>query len=310
MTIGHAVERYIQHRKSLGMKFVGPAAILNRFAKACESATAETIDDRVRGFLFPGGAATQSTQQNFGTLRGFYRFAMSRGMVDRSPLPATVPGATNRLVPYIYTREEIARLLRSIPNLPVRTLEPYVVRMLVLILYGAGLRCSEALRLKVPDVDLVEEVLHIHETKFYKHRLVPFGSDLAFALQNHLMMRRLLGQSEDTGSPFLAAESGGPISLQLADQAFRRLCRIAHVRRDDHERYQPRLHDLRHTFAVHRLLAWYQSGDDLNRMLPRLSTYLGHVDLKHTQRYLTMTPELFQQASHRFEQFALEVACD
>jgi site-specific recombinase XerD len=172
------------------------------------------------------------------------------------------------------------------------------------------LRCSEALRLKVGDVDLVERVLHIHASKFYKDRLVPIGGELTLTLRNHVAIRRLLGHSEDVEAPFLTTDDGGSISLQLADQAFRRLCRIARVRREDHDRYQPRLHDLRHAFAVHRLIAWYQSGADLNQMLPRLSTYLGHVELKHTQHYLTMTPELLHQASRRFEQFAAEAAHD
>jgi len=139
---------------------------------------------------------------------------------------------------------------------------------------------------------------------------VPIGDELTSAFRNHLTIRRVLSQSEDAESPFLTTDDGGAISPHLADQAFRRLCRIAHVRREDHDRFQPRLHDLRHTFAVHRLLDWYQSGADLNRMLPRLSTYLGHVEFKHTQHYLTMTPELLQQASRRFEQFAPEVAHD
>jgi site-specific recombinase XerD len=311
MTITQAVEQYVQHRTSLGMKFTSAAAILKRFSKACEPSAVEMIDsERVRAFLFAGGTETRNTEQKWSTLRGFYRFAVSRGMVDKSPLPTTIPRVTKHFVPYIYSKEEISRLLESAANLPVRTLQPHTVRMLVLTLYGTGLRCSEALRLRIQDVDLVAQLLCVNASKFYKDRLVPVGSEVTLALRNHLTIRRVLGHPEDAESPFLTTNEGGAISLHLADQAFRRLCRIAHVRREDHDRFQPRLHDLRHTFAVHRLIAWYQSGADLNRMLPRLSTYLGHVELKHTQHYLTMTPELLQQASRRFEQFAPEVAHD
>jgi len=311
MTLTDAVERYVHHRKSLGMKFMSASAILKRFANACEPCAIDALDaERVKVFLFAGGTETRNTGQKWATLRGFYRFAISRGMIASSPLPATIPRVTKHFQPYIYTREEISRLLESAANLPVKTLQPHTVRMLVLTLYGTGLRCSEALHLRVGDVDLIEKVLHIRDSKFYKDRLVPFGSDLEFPLRNHVMMRRLLGHPEDAEAPFLTADDGSSLSLQLADQAFRRLCHIAHVRRDDHDRYQPRLHDLRHTFAVHRLIAWYQSGADLGRMLPRLSTYLGHVELQHTQHYLTMTPELLQQASRRFEQFASEAAHD
>jgi integrase/recombinase XerD len=311
MTISQAVELYVQHRRSLGMKFVSPAVILKSFAKACEPVAIDVLDtERVRAFLYAGGAETRNAGQKWATLRGFYRFAISRDLVASSPLPTTMPRVTKHFKPYIYTREEISRLLESTANLPVRTLQPHTVRMLVLTIYGSGLRCSEALRLKVGDVDLVEKVLHIHASKFYKDRLVPIGGELTATLRNHVAIRRLLGHSEGPEAPFLTTDDGGPISLQLVDQAFRRLCRIARVRREDHDRYQPRLHDLRHTFAVHRLIAWYQSGADLNQMLPRLSTYLGHVELTHTQHYLTMTPELLHQASRLFEQFAAEAAHD
>ena len=311
MTVMEAVERYVQHRKSLGMKFFSAAAILKRFAKTCEPCALDGVDaERVRAFLFAGGTESRNTEKKWSTLRGFYRFVVARGVVDNSPLPTTIPRVTKHFVPYIYSREEISRLLESAVNLPVRKLQPHTIRMLVLTLYVTGMRCSEALRLQIRDVDLVEQVLFVHASKFYKDSLVPINSELSVAFQNHLAMRRLLGHPEDAESPFLATNDGGSISLQLADQAFRRLCRIAHVRREDHDRYQPRLHDLRHTFAVHRLVAWYQSGAELDRMLPRLSTYLGHVELKHTQHYLTMTPELLQQASRRFEQFASEAAHD
>jgi integrase len=87
---------------------------------------------------------------------------------------------------------------------------------------------------------------------------------------------------------------------------FRRLCVIAHVSRDGGSRHQPRLHDLRHTAAVHRLIEWYQTGADLPQLLPRLATYLGHKNLSGTQRYLTLTPQLLREASMRFEHYALE----
>jgi integrase/recombinase XerD len=94
-----------------------------------------------------------------------------------------------------------------------------------------------------------------------------------------------------------------PIRLQVVDKSFSRLRRIAGIARHDKSSYQPRLHDLRHSFAAHRVTAWYRQNKDVQRLLPALSTYLGHVDLSATQRYLTMTPELLEQANRRFEQY-------
>jgi integrase len=100
------------------------------------------------------------------------------------------------------------------------------------------------------------------------------------------------------------AKSGGPLAVQIADTSFSRLRRIAGIERRDDSYFQPRLHDLRHTFAVHRLTEWYRQNADVQRLLPALSTYLGHVSLSATQRYLTMTPELLEQANRRFEHYA------
>jgi integrase/recombinase XerD len=102
--------------------------------------------------------------------------------------------------------------------------------------------------------------------------------------------------------------TGASLTRRAAEYAFDRLRRRAGVQRSDGSRYQPRLHDLRHAFAVHRLVSWYRQGADVQRLLPQLATYLGHVHLAATQRYLTLTPELLQQASQRFEAYAGELA--
>ena len=98
--------------------------------------------------------------------------------------------------------------------------------------------------------------------------------------------------------------NGTPLARSTAENIFRRLRIRAGVRRSDGSRYQPRLHDLRHAAAVHRLVSWYREGADVNRLLPQLATYLGHVHIAGTQRYLTMTPELLNEASKRFESYA------
>jgi integrase/recombinase XerD len=158
---------------------------------------------------------------------------------------------------------------------------------------------------------LVNRVLNVRLSKFYQDRLVPIGSDLALVLERYPAARRCLGHPEDKDAPFFVADTGDPLSIQLAEQVFSRLRKIAEVHRQDGGRFQPRLHDLRHSFAVHRLVGWYKTGADVNLMLPKLSTYLGHLQMSHTQKYLTMTPELLQQASLRFAAFAgVEVAVD
>jgi integrase len=151
------------------------------------------------------------------------------------------------------------------------------------------------------DLDLTLDLVTIRDTKFYKSRLVPLGPDLA------RLVREYLHQPGRRNQPYrllFQAKSGGPLAVQVADTSFSRLRRIAGIERRDDSYFQPRLHDLRHTFAVHRLTEWYRQNADVQRLLPALSTYLGHVSLSATQRYLTMTPELLEQANRRFEHYA------
>src|SRR5207302_6198997 len=105
-------------------------------------------------------------------------------------------------------------------------------------------------------------------------------------------------------APFFTTRTGAPLNQYTIEGAFRRMCEHAGIRRSDGARYQPRLHDLRHTFAVHRLTSWYRQGLDVQKLLPHLSVYLGHVHIRATQVYLSMTPELLQEANIRFERYA------
>ena len=130
----------------------------------------------------------------------------------------------------------------------------------MLLLYGAGLRISEALALTLADVDLSASLLTIHESKFYKTRLVPIGPRLMATLRAYADERRRQGHSNHLAGPFFVTRTGTAVTRGMAEQAFVRLRTIAGIAREDGARYQPRLHDLRHTMAVHRLVAWYREG--------------------------------------------------
>jgi len=251
---------------------------------------------------------TRYWHRKHGVLRGLYTYAISRGVVAESPLPTIVPKLPTRFVPYVYTHDELGRLVRATPSYRphYRKLEPHTLRAMILLLYGAGLRVSEAVALLLGDVDLPNALLTVRNTKFHKTRLVPLGADLQQVLTQYLAQRQTAGHSQRPGTPFFVLRRGTPVSVQIVEQNFRCLCAYAGVRRSDGARYQPRLHDLRHSFAVHRLTSWYRQGADVQTLLLYLSTSLGHVNLAATQVYLTMTPELLQEASRRFQQYACE----
>jgi site-specific recombinase XerD len=148
-------------------------------------------------------------------------------------------------------------------------------------------------------------VLTIRRTKFFKSRLVPLGRDLSRTLQEYRCHRD--GRHPDgPTTPFFCFRNGQRVTIPALERTFRRLRVAAGIRRDGGPRRQPRLHDLRHAAAVHRVIQWYRQGRDVQRLLPHLATYLGHVDLSSTQRYLTLTPSLLHEASVRFERYAME----
>ena len=229
------------------------------------------------------------------------RHAVRKMEVD----PTLVPKRPQPFVPYIYSREELLRLLEatSLCEHPRSKVRAYTYRTLILLLYGAGLRISEALTLTLNDVSLAPGVIQIRESKFYKARLVPLGPDLVKALTSYANQRKK-DHSAEPATPFFVTRTGSGLTRRAADAIFSRLRRHARVQRPDGGRFQPRLHDLRHSFAVHRLISWYRRGADVQRLLPQLATYLGHVHIAATQHYLTMTPELLREASQRFERHA------
>ena len=173
----------------------------------------------------------------------------------------------------------------------------------ILLLYGAALRISEALSLTLADVDVLAGILTIRESKFYKTRLVPMSPALTSALKAYMAERAKQASTRPDASLFLT-RNGTPLVRYTAENVFRRIRVRAGVLRHDGGRYQPRLHDLRHATAVHRLVSWYRQGADVQQLLPQLATYLGHLHIAGTQRYLTLTPELLREASQRFEQYA------
>jgi integrase len=227
-------------------------------------------------------------------------------LITSSPLPAHLPKRPPAYVPHIYTRDELRRLLEATTAFRKRPrkLSQETLRALLLLLYGSGLRVGEALALNLADVDLEAALLTIRDTKFHKTRLVPLGADLKRTLTNYAAERSQADQAQTPDSPFFLGEDQSRLTYGPVNKTFGKLRVKAGVLRTDGARYQPRLHDLRHTFAVDRLTSWYRAGADVQRLLPKLSTYLGHAHLSDTQVYLTMTPELLQAASTRFAQYA------
>jgi len=310
MTLRDAIGQYILWRQAHGAKFTTGTDILRHFLgyadgdMACDAVTTA----QVLAFLAGKGPLTRNRENKYYALAGFWRHAISRGHASRSPLPDNEPRSPVRAPPYIYSRDELRRLFDpatlEISRRSAVQLDAVTFRTLLLLLYGAGLRFSEATHLTLADVDLPEAVLTIRATKFYKSRLVPVGPQLAKVLNAHVVLRQRSSLAQGQDSFLLANRDETQLASSTVQAAFDALRRIAGILSTAGGRRIPRLHDLRHSFAVHSLTAWYRQGADVQRLLPVLSTYLGHADLEGTKVYLSMTPELLQQASLRFARFA------
>jgi site-specific recombinase XerD len=292
------------------MRFRTESVILNAFCQALGDIDITQVSPcSVEDYLAGPGPITAFWHRKFEALSGFYRYTISRGYVSLSPLPTIIPKRPTTFTPYIYTNDEYHRLLDMtyILDKSRRSLvQTNTFRTLLLLLYGTGLRISEALSLTLSDVDLSKSLLTIRNTKFFKTRWVPVGSQLSAVLVAYPKMRQKIPRLARNESAFFATLQGTALTLGTVEKIFRRLCEQVGIRRVNGGRFQPRLHDIRHTFALNRLVSWYREGKDVQHLLPCLSTCLGHVNVAATQRYLTMTPELLHEASLRFQQYAFE----
>ncbi len=206
--------------------------------------------------------------------------------------------------PHIYSVREVQRLLAAAAQLPpANSLRPHTYRMLLGLLYSTGIRIGEAFALKLEDFHREEQNLYIAAGKFRKARWVSLSGTANDAVCQYVEKRQRISPYEPD-SPLLVNLRGRRLFHPVVYRTFLQLlsqCGIPH-----HRETGPRIHDLRHTFAVHRLLAWYRDGQDVNARLPWLATYMGHVDIESTQVYLHATAELMEQVDRRFHGHYLE----
>ena len=191
------------------------------------------------------GVRSSTWRGKYGTLKLFFAYWGLRGRLRQSPVPLTAPKPPQDFIPYIYSRTELRRLLKALPQCqrPSACLITAVTfRALLLVLYGTGMRLGEALRLCVADVDLTQDLIRIRETKFYKTRLVPIGDDVHRAIENYLSSPN---RKKRTDSPLFQSKTRERIKAAIAQRTFKRLRKMCGVQRPDTFSFQPRIHDLR-----------------------------------------------------------------
>lgn len=305
-TLREALQEYLTLRRGLGFKMRDAGLVLPRFVAFMEEHQAPHITTRLALEWVQQAKTVQPAERarRLCFIRGFARYRSATDPLTQIPLPDLLRYRSTRARPYLYTEQDVQGLLAAALQLPTAwpstPLRPWVFHCLLGLLSVTGLRISEALELKLDDVDLEEGVLTIRAAKFGRSRLVPLHPSTRTVLVHYLQRRKqFLGAALASDYVFVA-NRGTRLDAGRVRRTFYTLSRQTGLRAPG-ARNGPRLHDFRHRFAVQALTRWYESGEDPARRLPVLSTYLGHVCVAGTYWYLSSWPELMAQAMARLE---------
>jgi len=297
--IGQRAEEYLSIRRALGYKLAGHDAVLSDLAEWLDRRCAPVITADL-ALTWAQSRTTSSTVRQRQLLTIARLFAEYLSAIDpRTEVPAAdlLPARYFRTAPYIYSDAEISALMVSARSL-TPPLKAATYETLIGLLACTGLRFGEAAGLDRGDVSIEGASLLVRFAKFGRSRQVPVHPTTAAALSAYAACRDRLCP-HPTAPSFFVGTRGGRVAPSSADAVF---AELRHLNGLDRRRGRlPRLHDLRHSFVVRTMLAWYRDGVDVQARLPMLSTYVGHVDPKATYWYQQATPELLALVARRLE---------
>ncbi len=299
------IQAFLKYKRALGCKYHNEDKALRLFGRFLVE---EPIDhsSQVDSLLVEKFLASRqrdrprSFNHLLSVISRFFAWMVSQGHLTVSPVRSKPRRQTSTRLPFLFSPGQARKLLTMARELPdnnraLRRGPTYY--MIFALIYGLGLRVSEAAKLTREDVDTTRDLLIVRETKFGKTRLVPFGPRIAERLRNYLETRPAAG-------PIFSFTGRDPVHPGTISQTFSRLWPRLGLEIPAGVS-EPTVHGLRHAFAVETLLRWYREGIDPSRRLLQLSTFLGHVHPSSTAVYLTMTEQLLEAANERFEKFAL-----
>ena len=304
------MREHVERMRTLGFRYDDNRFLrFDRFLQQEPDAAKQTFSTLVRQYASLAGSAAMKLE----------RIKLGRVLaraLNRRGIPTAAPERDRMLVqemvrmrcrPYIYTEDEIRLLLetaRRFPS-PKAPLRPLTLHTMLVLGYCAGLRIGEIVGLELKDIDLNAGTIEVRDTKFFKSRLLPLSPDAAAAVQAYMKAREKAGASGDPDASLFWHEKGG-YGYVAAEKLLCRVIQTAGLRKTA-GRGGPRVHDLRHTFVVHRMTQWYRQGINPQGRLPYLAAYLGHRDIHSTLVYLTITQELLERANERFRTAETEV---
>jgi len=292
---------YLRVRRRLGFAMPQDGRLLERFVEFLEQAGAERITTELalKWARMPVHAHPHRWRQRLSVVRGFARHLAMIDPASEVPSKDLLPGTRQRLAPHIYTEQEIAALMAAAGRLrpPLRAARH---QTLIGLLAVTGMRPGEALALDRQDINLRQGVVHVRAGKQKKQREVPLHPNTIRALRDYARLRDARFPEPSTPAFFIGAR-GRRVPRQELNRTFTQLAREVGLEGRG-ARARPRPHDLRHALAVHTLVDWHEAGEDIDRRMPLLSAFLGHVDPASSYWYLEAVPELLQLISRRLEQ--------
>ena len=305
---------YLSLRRFLGFRLLRQGKALSNFVRYLEQCGADYIQTSMalEWAQQPCPAQPATWAARLGTVRCFARYLRSFDPRTEIPPANLLPHQPKRAQPYLYTEAEICRLMAAALCLPVCPIFPegsllkrQTYHCLIGLLAVTGMRIGEATGLKVKNVDLKEGLLTIEGAKLGKSRLVPLHASSTQSLRAYSVFRNNYFAEQPDGY-FFVNRVGKPLDHGTVRRTFYVLSQMVGLRPDlghasDGPNEGPRIHDFRHRFAVQTLRRWYEAGEDVQRKLPLLSTYLGHAHVSDTYWYLTAHPELMVNAVERLE---------
>jgi integrase/recombinase XerD len=304
--LAHDAREFLRFKRAMGHPYQRAEFVLDQFLRFVRHEWGDLgevrLDDVItRWCARVAGRKAVTLANEFGVVRQLCLYRRRHDPSSYVPEHALAPVKESVFLPYIFSHDEVHRILAAAGVHDGRFIWASMMRALILVLYCAGLRLGEAVRLRKSDVDLDREILMIQPSKG-RSRVVAIRADLVVELRGYVARRQRLVRKHRRGDPaaFFLRLDGSPLTVTSASSAIRRLLRELGIKPAS-GRVGARPYEFRHAFAVHRLTAWAKEGVDIHAKLPALSAYLGHQNIIGTEVYLKATPQLLELASTRFE---------
>jgi integrase/recombinase XerD len=298
MTLEEAISLYVQRKQAMGVSYAKGLTTYQAFLKTAGNLEISRVTVRHVSEFLDRPKTPAAFRRRHSLLRKFFEYWAAHGAITELPMPPNRLAQRSCFLPYIYTSDELRKLLRLAPVLATSNdkIHRKTIRAILIVLYATGATVNEVAGLLNEAIDLRNGVIKFPGSHLKARRCIPIGRDLVRVVQQYIGWQKRTG----TQSDFIFSRIDGTRITPRALRAyFERLRGTAEIPAYRQSSQRPCLRDLRATFAVHRITSWIKRREDLNRMLPALGAYMGNTGLESTERYLRLTPERFQSALNK-----------